>query len=79
MVPFRIVGASLSEPHTSVTALAEVCMYVCMFAQPYTVNFKMSVFKYFMKTFVHVICPARCRFLLYYGEVKGYCQSAASA
>jgi len=35
-----IIGASLSEPHTSVTAFAEVvCMYVC-FLQPYTVNFK---------------------------------------
>ena len=30
-----IIGASLSEPHTSVTALAEVvCMYVCL--GPYT-------------------------------------------
>ena len=34
-----IIGASLSEPHASVTALAEVvCMYVCL--RPYTVNFK---------------------------------------
>ena len=34
-----VIGASLSEPHTSVTALAEiVCMYVCL--RPYTVNFK---------------------------------------
>ena len=34
-----IIGASLSEPHTSVTAFAEVvCMYVCL--RPYTVNFK---------------------------------------
>ena len=30
------VGASLSEPHTSVTAFAEVvCMYVCLFAAIY--------------------------------------------
>ena len=42
-----MIGASLSEPHTSVTAFAEVvciyvCMYVCMSAclWPYTVNFK---------------------------------------
>ena len=33
-----IIGASLSEPHTSVTALLDacVCMYVC--AWPYTEN-----------------------------------------
>ena len=31
-----LVGASLSEPHTSVTAFAEVvCMYVCLFAAIY--------------------------------------------
>ena len=31
---FSIFGASLSEPHTSVTALLDpcVCMYVCLFA-----------------------------------------------
>ena len=34
-----IIGASLSEPHTSVTACAEVvCMSVCL--RPYTMNFK---------------------------------------
>ena len=37
-----LIGASLSKPHTSVTALAEV---VCMFEAIY----RMSVFKYFMK------------------------------
>ena len=31
-----IIGASLSEPHTSVTAFAEVvCMYVCLLAAIY--------------------------------------------
>ena len=36
-----LIGASLSEPHTSVTAFAEVvCMYVCLSLRPYTVNFK---------------------------------------
>ena len=38
------LGASLSEPHTSVTALRTcVCMFVCLLAcldQPLTVNFK---------------------------------------
>ena len=29
-----VIGVSLSEPHTSVTALQRVCMYVC--AWPYT-------------------------------------------
>ena len=29
---WSLIGASLSEPHTSVTAFAEVvCMYVCLF------------------------------------------------
>ena len=40
-----IIGASLSEPHTSVTALRTcVCMFACLLAclQPYTVNFLMS-------------------------------------
>ena len=37
--PKQVIGASLSEPHTSVTAFVEVvCMSVC--PQPYTVNFK---------------------------------------
>ena len=32
----NIVGASLSEPHTSMTAFAEVvCMYVCLCAAIY--------------------------------------------
>ena len=38
-----IIGASLSEPHTSVTALCTcVCMLACLLAclRPYTVNFK---------------------------------------
>ena len=36
---YGVIGASLSEPHTSVTAFAEVvCLYVCL--RPYTVNFK---------------------------------------
>ena len=32
----KLIGASLSEPHTSVTAFAEVvCMYVCLLAAIY--------------------------------------------
>ena len=32
-----LIGASQSEPHTSVTVFAEVvCMYVCL--GPYTIN-----------------------------------------
>ena len=35
-----IIGASLSEPHTSVTALSTcVCIYACL-DRPLTVNFK---------------------------------------
>ena len=35
-----VIGANLSEPHTSVTALLDVCMYVCMSAcaWPHTEN-----------------------------------------
>ena len=38
-----LIGASLSEPHTNVTALHTcVCMYVCLSVclRPYTENFK---------------------------------------
>ena len=42
-----IIGASLSEPHTSGTALRRcVCIQPCL--RPYTVNFKCA-FKYFPK------------------------------
>ena len=34
-----IIGASLSEPHTSVTALLNVCVCVSVFVWPYTENF----------------------------------------
>ena len=45
-----LIGASLSELHTSGTALRKCClhMYVRACLQPYTVNFK-STFKYFLK------------------------------
>ena len=46
-----IIGASLSEPHTSGTALRKcvnVRMYVLACLRPYTVNFKCA-FKYFPK------------------------------
>ena len=37
--PDILIGASLSEPHASKTALRQcVCMLVCL--RPYTVNFK---------------------------------------
>ena len=41
-----VIGASLSEPHTSVDCIDRV---VCMFKAIYQ-KFEMSVFKYFMKT-----------------------------
>ena len=43
-----VIGASLSEPHTSGTALQDssVCWFVCL--RPYTVNFKCA-YKYFLK------------------------------
>ena len=47
----HIIGASLSEPHTSVGVLAE---FVC----PYTVNFKWA---YLNISWRPGICPARCR------------------
>ena len=46
-----LIGASLSEPHTSGTALQKcvnvrMCLLACLW--PYTVNFKCA-FKYFSK------------------------------
>ena len=38
-VALAIIGASLSEPHTSVIALAEVCVCLLACLRPYTVNF----------------------------------------
>ena len=54
---YHIIGASLSEPHTSVTAFAEVvCMSVCL--RPYTGNSS------------HGFCSTDCllflRFVLHY-------------
>ena len=49
------IGASLSQPHTSGTALWKcVCIRMCLFAclRPYTVNFKCAL-KYFPK----IECP----------------------
>ena len=55
---FLIIGASLSEPHTSMTALVEVvCMYVCL--RPYTINFKWAHLNILWRPFVYAICPAR--------------------
>ena len=49
-----IIGASLSKPHTSVTALRKcVCMYLAM-DRPLTVNF-MSAFKYFTKIDIDIV------------------------
>ena len=46
-----VVGVSLSEPHTSGTALQKcVCMYLCL--RPYTINVKCA-FKYFPKIDEH--------------------------
>ena len=69
MVFKDFIGVSLSEPHTSVTALAEV---VCMFAAIHC-KFKMSVF--------HEDRVVSC---MQYAQpavasVKDYCQRAASA
>ena len=52
-----IIGASLSEPHTSGTALRKcvnvrMCLLACLW--PYTVNFK-RMFKYFPKI-PHALC-----------------------
>ena len=49
MVISRIIGASLSEPHTSGTALRScVCVSIYACLRPNTVNFKCA-FKYFLK------------------------------
>ena len=35
---FSIIGASLSKPHTSGTALQDACVCVHMYVRPYTEN-----------------------------------------
>ena len=61
-----LIGASLSEPHTSGTAFWKCVCNVLVCLRPYTVNFKCS-FKYFSKT-------ERPRALTVVGE--GYCATA---
>ena len=63
----HLIGASLSEPHTSVTALRTRVyvgrtIYLSM-DRPHTVNFKWAYLNISWKPFVHVhaICPAHCR------------------
>ena len=34
-----LIGASLSEPHTSVTALQDACVCLSAYVRPYTENF----------------------------------------
>ena len=63
-----VIGASLSEPNTSGTALHK-CVCICACLWPYIVNFKRAL-KYFSK----ILRPhGRWR------TMQGYCQSAASA
>ena len=58
-----LIGASLSEPHTSVTALRKcVCMLACL--RPYTVNFKwahLNISRRLNKRPQIASCPACCR------------------
>ena len=52
----EFTGASLSEPHTSMTALRKrVCMLVCLFGPTTYHKFYMSTFKYFTM----MECPRR--------------------
>ena len=55
-----VIGASLSEPHTSVTALRTcVCMLAYLLAAIYR-KIQMSTFKYFLKIdLVHEACFKR--------------------
>ena len=71
LISHVLVGASLSEPHTSRTALRGcVCIRPCL--QPHTVNFKCTC-KYFPK----IEYP---RALSMHGmTMLGNCQSAALA
>ena len=45
----NVIGASLSEPHTSGTALRKCVCYVLVCLQPFTINFRCE-FKYFSKS-----------------------------
>ena len=62
----HIIGASLSEPHTSGTALRK-CVNMCLLAAIYR-KFLMSAFKYF--TNIDLSCTKQAH--------EGYCPSAAS-
>ena len=68
----NIIGVSLGEPHTSVTALRTcMCMFACLLGPTTYRKFQMSAFKYFMKIdIVHEACE---------GQWRSDCQSAASA
>ena len=78
-----LIGVSLSEPHTSVTAFAEVvhmsvCLSVCLFAAIYH-KFEMSACKYFKKTVRPRVISCMRRVQPAVTSVKGNCQSTASA
>ena len=65
----EIIGVTLSEPHTSVTALRTctcMCMFACCLLRPTT--YRMSTFKYFTKTM------PTCAKVLQLSRVKGYCR-----
>ena len=50
-----LIGASLSEPHTSMTAMRKcVCIYACLFGPTTYCKFQMSTFKYFTMIACHV-------------------------
>ena len=51
----HLIGAHLSEPHTSVTALQKyLCLYVCLFGPTTYRKFQMSAFQYFTMIACHV-------------------------
>ena len=72
----HIIGVTLSEPHTSVTALHTctcVCVFACCLLGLTTYHkFQMSAIKYFTKTM-----PTRAK-VLQLSRVKGYCQTVVS-
>ena len=81
MSGYKLLGVILSEPHTSVTAFAEVvCMLVaiyhkCIFKYFYEDRMSSASSGSFVHASVHAICGNAQPTVV---SLKGYCQSSVS-
>ena len=75
---YRLIGASLSEPHTSVTALQDAC--VCLLAAIYR-KFKLNEYED-IRRYTYISNLHTCFKIQIFDRRRamlGYCQSAALA